>query len=48
MKVPHQSNNNKNRLPKWQSEKMRTLIEERWPEVWQIVIDRRRSRQNLD
>jgi hypothetical protein len=48
MKVPDQNKSNRTRLPKWQSEKMRTLIEERWSEVWQIVIARKRSSQNLD
>ena len=28
------------RLPLWQSEKMRLMIEERWEEVWRIVITR--------
>ena len=32
--------NCKNRLPQWQSEKMRSLIEERWSEVWEIVVAR--------
>ncbi|MBE9043798.1 hypothetical protein IQ255_05160 [Pleurocapsales cyanobacterium LEGE 10410] len=39
--------NRGNRLPQWQSERMRTLIEERWTEVWKIVIARERSAQNL-
>jgi hypothetical protein len=38
--------NHKNRLPEWQSEKMRMLIEERWSEVWEIVTTRERSNQN--
>ncbi|WP_158260638.1 hypothetical protein [Pleurocapsa sp. CCALA 161] len=40
--------NNKNKLPEWQSAKMRNLIEERWSEVWKIVMDRERSAQNSD
>ena len=32
--------NPRTRLPLWQSEKMRTMIEERWEEVWSIVIER--------
>lgn len=40
-------NSHKNRLPNWQSEKMRRLIEERWSEVWEIVIARDRSVENL-
>jgi hypothetical protein len=39
--------NHRNKLPQWQSEKMRTLIEERWSEVWEIVVARKRSSQNL-
>jgi hypothetical protein len=39
--------NKKNRLPEWQSAKMRTLIEERWSEVWQIVTARERDTHNL-
>ncbi|WP_158260676.1 hypothetical protein [Pleurocapsa sp. CCALA 161] len=35
--------NCKNRLPQWQSEKMRSLIEERWSEVWEIVVARENS-----
>jgi hypothetical protein len=38
--------NNRNRLPEWQSEKMRTLIEERWSEIWEAVMARERSTQN--
>ncbi len=40
-------NNNRNKLPQWQSEKMRALIEERWSEVWEVVIARKHSSQNL-
>jgi hypothetical protein len=45
MKAPDQ--NKKNQLPEWQAEKMKTLIEERWSEVWQIVMARERSTRNL-
>ena len=38
--------NYRNKLPQWQSEKMRTLIEERWSEVWEIVMARERSTKN--
>ena len=38
---------NKNRLPQWQSERMRSLIEDRWSEVWEIVVAREHSSQNL-
>ncbi|MGL5833337.1 MAG: hypothetical protein ACRC1Z_08905 [Waterburya sp.] len=40
------SSDNKNKLPEWQSEKMRMLIEERWSEVWEVVTARKRSSQN--
>ncbi len=39
-------NRNKSRLPKWQSEKMKNLIDERWSEVLAIVRARKRSHQN--
>lgn len=39
--------NNRNRLPLWQSEKMRGLIEERWSEIWQIVIAREEYNKNI-
>ena len=39
--------NHRNKLPQWQSEKMRALIEERWSEVWEVVIARKHSSQNL-
>ena len=38
--------NCKNRLPQWQSEKMRSLIEERWSEVWEVVVARDNSLGN--
>ena len=48
MNAPNKNNskNNKNKLPEWQSVKMRTLIEQHWSEVWKIVIARERSGQN--
>ncbi|MEL6495981.1 MAG: hypothetical protein AAFQ41_12800 [Cyanobacteria bacterium J06623_7] len=39
--------NNKNKLPQWQSERMKSLIEERWSEVWEIVVARERAGQRL-
>jgi hypothetical protein len=48
MNSSDKNNKNKNKLPEWQSEKMRMLIEERWSEVWEIVAARGRSGQNLD
>jgi|GEM_PF-6914215 len=38
----------KNKLPEWQSAKMKSLIEERWSEVWEIVMSRERRTENLD
>ncbi|MEL6928077.1 MAG: hypothetical protein AAFO95_05545 [Cyanobacteria bacterium J06600_6] len=38
--------NNKNRLPEWQSARMRSLIEERWSEIWDIVVARESNNQN--
>lgn len=37
-------NNQKNIVPQWQSEKMKSLIAERWEEVWQIVEAREQKR----
>ncbi|MEM7758280.1 MAG: hypothetical protein AAF298_09160 [Cyanobacteria bacterium P01_A01_bin.40] len=37
-------NNSKNIIPQWQSDKMRSLIAERWQEVWQIVERREQTR----
>lgn len=37
-------NNSKNIIPQWQSDKMRSLIAERWQEVWQIVEKREQTR----
>ena len=31
----------KNSLPDWQLNKIRTIIENRWDEVWQIVVERK-------
>ena len=30
-------NNQSSSIPMWQSQKMKTLIVERWQEVWEIV-----------
>ena len=38
----------KNKLPEWQSARMKSLIEERWSEVWEIVVARERLTENLD
>ncbi len=38
MNIPTQ--NRRNRLPLWQSEKMRSMIESRWEEVWEVVVNR--------
>ena len=34
--------NRRNRLPQWQSDKMKSLIQDRWSEVWEAVIERER------
>ena len=39
--------NRRNKLPHWQSEKMKALIEERWSEIWEIVVARENSTQDL-
>jgi hypothetical protein len=44
MNTPNKSYQNK--LPEWQSAKMKTLIEERWSEIWEVVMARERSTQN--
>ena len=36
-------NESNNTIPSWQSRKMRTLIAERWQEVWQIVEAREKK-----
>lgn len=38
--------NNNNRTSEWQSAKMKSLIEERWLEVWQIVVSRERDERS--
>jgi len=38
--------NQRSKLPQWQSEKMKSLIEERWSEVWEIVVAREHAGQN--
>lgn len=37
--------NHTNRLPQWQSDKMRSLIEDRWSEVWDAVMSRERGKR---
>ena len=32
-------------IPSWQSEKMRSLIAERWQEVWEVVEAREKARE---
>jgi hypothetical protein len=38
--------NHSSKVPQWQSEKMKSLIEERWSEVWEFVVTREHSGQN--
>ena len=40
--------NHKNKIPQWQSDRMKSLIEERWSEVWRIAIAREQSNQKHD
>jgi len=40
-------NQKNNGIPQWQSNKMKTLIIERWQEVWQIV-EAREQRSKLE
>ncbi len=37
----------KSKLPEWQSARMKSLIEDRWSEIWAIVVERERSTQEL-
>ena len=30
-------NNRKNAIPQWQIDKMKTIIGDRWQEVWEVV-----------
>ena len=46
MKIPNK--NHRNRTSLWQLEKMKTIIEDRWEEVWEIVTTRDRSLRSLD
>ena len=32
-------------IPSWQSQKMRSLIAERWQEVWEVVEARDKARE---
>ncbi len=41
MNIPDK--NQRNRTSLWQLEKMKTIIEEHWEEVWEIVTTRERS-----
>ncbi|MEM8721786.1 MAG: hypothetical protein AAGE84_21220 [Cyanobacteria bacterium P01_G01_bin.39] len=37
-------NTAKNMIPQWQSDKMKSLIAERWQEVWQVVETREQNK----
>lgn len=39
-------NNRKQSIPQWQADKMKTIIADRWWEVWQIVEARAKHRRN--
>lgn len=36
--------NQTNGIPQWQSNKMKSLISERWQEVWEIVEARKKAK----
>ena len=38
------SDRDNNTIPSWQSNRMRSLIAERWQEVWQIVEAREKEK----
>lgn len=40
------SDRDNNGIPSWQSKKMRTLIAERWQEVW-LIVEAREKAKNL-
>ena len=37
-------NERSNGIPQWQSDKMKSLINERWQEVWEIVEAREKEK----
>lgn len=37
------SKNRKTKIPQWQIDKMKTIIADRWEEVWQVVQARQKS-----
>ena len=37
----------KSRIPDWQLERMKTIITNRWDEVWKIVVERDRFDKQL-
>ncbi len=37
-------NNQSKSVPQWQSKKMKTLIAERWQEVWEVVEAREKEK----
>lgn len=39
-------NNRKNTTPQWQLDKMKTIISDRWEEVWQSVNYRSKQEQS--
>ena len=38
-------NNRKNATPQWQLEKMKTIIDDRWEEVWEAVNLRAKNKE---
>ena len=41
------SQTNNNKVPPWQSARMRNLIEERWTEIWEVVAEREDRSEDL-
>lgn len=41
------NNRDTNKVPSWQSAKMRMIIQDRWKEVWQFVEARDKYTRNL-
>ncbi|MGF1541702.1 MAG: hypothetical protein ACFCU5_14840 [Pleurocapsa sp.] len=46
MNIPNNNRRNR-RIPLWQSEKMRNIIESHWEEVWKVAVDRNHTQKSL-
>jgi hypothetical protein len=47
MNIPHKNYKHRGRLPLWQSEKMRNIIESRWEEVWKVAVNNNYAQRGL-